>query len=112
MRAQRSLTEMLYSAAGLLIVWGAKTLFKLALIGIWKLIRHPRSTVTAAAVAGLVVESQLWIGVGLGALSAAGGAVVGNKTRAFLNRRTGWPDPWFGVLEDVVAIILGVWAVL
>jgi uncharacterized membrane protein len=57
-------------------------------------------------------HSTIWIGVGLGALSAAGGAVVGNKVRAFLGRKSGWPDPWFGALEDVIAIVLGVWAVL
>ncbi len=57
-------------------------------------------------------QSVLWIGIGLGALSAAGGAVLGNKVRGFLGRKSGWPDPWFGALEDAVAIALGVWAVL
>jgi uncharacterized membrane protein len=57
-------------------------------------------------------QSTLWVGIGLGALSAAGGAVVGNKVRGFLGRKTGWPDPWFGAVEDVMAIVIGVWAVL
>ena len=43
---------------------------------------------------------------------AAGGAVLGSKVRGFLDRKTGLPDPVFGALEDVVAIALGVWAVM
>jgi len=64
---------------------------------------------------GLVMwrgQATVWIGIGLGALSAAGGAVVGSKVRAFLGRKTGLPDPVFGALEDVVAIGLGVWAAM
>ena len=53
----------------------------------------------------------LWIGVGLGALSAAGAAVVASKVRRFLGQKTGLADPWFGALEDLVAIALGFWAV-
>jgi uncharacterized membrane protein len=57
-------------------------------------------------------HSTEWIGAGLGAVSAGGGAVAGSKVRGFLGRKSGWPDPWFGALEDAVAIALGVWAVL
>jgi uncharacterized membrane protein len=57
-------------------------------------------------------HAAIWMGAGLGALSAAGGAVLGNRVRAYLVRKSGWPDPWFGALEDAVAIALGVWAVL
>jgi uncharacterized membrane protein len=57
-------------------------------------------------------QSTLWIGGGLGAVSAAGGAVLGYRVRSYLGRKSGWPDPWFGALEDAVAIALGVWAVL
>jgi uncharacterized membrane protein len=57
-------------------------------------------------------DATVWIGFVLGALSAAGGAVVGAKVRGFLGRKTGLPDPVFGTLEDVVAIGLGFWAVM
>ncbi len=57
-------------------------------------------------------HATVWMGVALGALSAAGGAVVGAKVRGFLGRKTGLPDPVFGTLEDVVAIALGYWAAM
>ena len=58
------------------------------------------------------VRAPWWPGAALGAVSAVGGAIAGNRLRGLLVRRTGWPDFVFAVLEDGAAIVLGVWAVL
>jgi uncharacterized membrane protein len=57
-------------------------------------------------------HAPIWIGAGLGALSAAAGAVAGNKLRAALGRKTGIRDRWFALAEDMIALGAGVWALL
>lgn len=72
--------------------------------------------VTAGGLMGWALTAQaqglVWLGVTLGVAGAVGGAFAGNKLRGFLVRKTGKPDLWFALSEDVLAVAIGTWAIL
>jgi uncharacterized membrane protein len=57
-------------------------------------------------------HGPVWLGVTLGMAGAVGGAFAGNNLRGFLGRKTGKPDLWFALSEDLLAVGIGVWAIL
>jgi uncharacterized membrane protein len=72
--------------------------------------------VTAGGLMGWALTAQShgpsWLGVTLGVAGAVGGAFGGNKLRGFLGQKTGKPELWFALGEDLLAVGLGTWAIL
>ncbi len=63
-------------------------------------------SIAGAAFSGEAGSSPL-----AGAVAGAGGAVLGSvaayQARAWVGRATGWPDPVWAVVEDILAIAMG-----
>jgi uncharacterized membrane protein len=72
--------------------------------------------VTCGGLMGWALTAQahgpFWLGVTLGVAGAVAGAFGGNKLRSFLGQKTGKPDLWFALGEDVLAVGIGAWAIL
>jgi uncharacterized membrane protein len=57
-------------------------------------------------------RGPVWLGIMLGVAGAICGAFAGNTFRGFMARKTGKPDLWFALTEDVLAVGIGAWAIL
>ncbi len=61
----------------------------------------------AGAAIAADVKHPIALGFGFGALGALVGAYAGYYSRSYLGRTTGWPDPVWATVKDVVAIAVG-----
>ena len=61
----------------------------------------------AGAAVAADAKRPIALGFGFGALGALIGSYAGYHARAFPARTTGWPDPVWAIVEDAVAIGIG-----